>query len=53
MNWGVVPMQFHGIGTDDDKIAHCIAVAKHRDIVNEGDIESLPAVRHRLLAVAS
>jgi pyruvate kinase len=38
MNWGVVPIQFRGAGTDDDKIAHCIEVAKHRGMVNKGDI---------------
>jgi pyruvate kinase len=38
MNWGVVPMLFQAGGTDDDKIAQCLEVAKGHHIVKQGDV---------------
>ncbi len=38
MNWGVVPIPGPNTGTDDDKIAHCLEIAKHRGLVNQGEV---------------
>jgi pyruvate kinase len=38
MNWGVAPIQFKATGTDDDKIAHCLDMAKRHGILKQGDV---------------
>ncbi|MEJ2691537.1 MAG: pyruvate kinase [Candidatus Thiodiazotropha sp.] len=38
MNWGVAPIQFKTTGTDDDKIAHCLEMAKRHGILKQGDV---------------
>jgi pyruvate kinase len=38
MNWGVIPILFHGEGSDDEKIVYSLEMGKDLDIVTPGEV---------------
>ena len=43
MNWGVLPIQYDGEGSDKDKVAYAIKRAKDLNYLGEGDVVIMTA----------